>query len=572
MMMAAENGRICDVCGNKDVPPEEESCPNCGSWIGIMEPGLEAEAPPDVQEALEPLSADLKMESEVSDFKRRQESSDSEYLAESEEVLPEVDDQAMTKGGSQEADELLTPSEASAPKGQPPPFPCPHCDQLHPQQARYCPQRGLPLPELSTCPHCGESVQSGWVACPNCGRSLDEEHIEETDLLKEEVERAPWQKKWSKYVAQGILILLLLSTVIGVVRLVRQGMQGYGPLAMMATASPTLSPFIADLPIAFSSAIDGIYDIYVIHANGSEVINLTDDPAEDWVPAWSPDGQWITYHSKRDGNWDLYVISAECVWSGDGCAPEPIRLTDDPADDAEPAWSPDGHYIAFRSNRDDNGEIYLLQMPDAGEDIVIDELELTRLTDDPAWDSDPDWSPDGSQIVFESTRDGNWEIYRMPFSGKNFPEEDDYPNVVRLTDDAGNNWAPAWSPDGRRIAFTTDRDGNNEIYVMDADGSQLVNLTNNPADDRMPTWSPDSQNIAFISNRDDNYEIYIMDEDGKNLVNVTRSPYDEYVPNCAPEGDTSLLEPATVAEDSTELKIDDRVLFLSGQIPNSEAD
>ena len=84
-----------------------------------------------------------------------------------------------------------------------------------------------------------------------------------------------------------------------------------------------------------------------------------------------------------------------------------------------------------------------------------------------------------------------------------------------------------WSPDGSRIAFISERDGNLEIYVVNADGSGLTNLTNNPATDFVPRWSPNGSRIAFVSHRDGNSEIYVMNADGSGLTRLTNSPEDE---------------------------------------------
>jgi len=91
------------------------------------------------------------------------------------------------------------------------------------------------------------------------------------------------------------------------------------------------------------------------------------------------------------------------------------------------------------------------------------------------------------------------------------------------------------SPDGTRIAFQSNRDGNYEIYVMDADGSNQTNLTNNPADDMFPVWSPDGTKIAFMSNRDGNWEIYVMNADGSNQTNLTNNIGDDMYPMWSPD-------------------------------------
>ena len=103
-------------------------------------------------------------------------------------------------------------------------------------------------------------------------------------------------------------------------------------------------------------------------------------------------------------------------------------------------------------------------------------------------------------------------------------------NLINLTNHPAEDRSPAWSPDGRQIAFNSNRDGNTEIYVMNADGTNPINLTNHPAEDRGPAWSPDGMQIAFSTDRDrnddgtKNAEIYVMNTDGTNLINLTNHP------------------------------------------------
>ena len=144
-----------------------------------------------------------------------------------------------------------------------------------------------------------------------------------------------------------------------------------------------------------------------------------------------------------------------------------------------------------------------------------------------------------AQIAFVSRRDGNPEIYVM---------DNDGGNQRRLTNNRHDDWSPSWSPDGKRIALVSDRDGHpdvipgwftSEIYVMDNDGGNQQKLTNNPSDDRNPSWSPDGKQIVFQSDRDEgdhNIEIYVMDADGSNPQNLTNNPTADYNPSWSPDG------------------------------------
>lgn len=157
--------------------------------------------------------------------------------------------------------------------------------------------------------------------------------------------------------------------------------------------------------------------------------------------------------------------------------------------------------------------------------IKVDGTGPINLTDNPADDWDPTWSPDGSMIAFTSERDGNPEIYVMNSS--------DGKNLRRLTENKTIDEQPAWWQDATsdRIAFISYRDGNAEIYLMDSDGSHPVNLSHNLAEDKHPTWSPDGSRIAFTSNRDGDREIFVMGADGSHPTNLTDNSVDDWDPH-----------------------------------------
>ena len=203
-------------------------------------------------------------------------------------------------------------------------------------------------------------------------------------------------------------------------------------------------------------------------------------------------------------DFELYLIAED----GEG---EPQNITQVPnVRNGHPSWSPDGTKIVFDTNRDGmtNWEIYVMDVQEATDAFGLRDGQNQRnLTKNEAMDKEPAWSPNGRKISFSSKRDGNWEIYVMDADGQ---------NQTRLTDDAAVDKQSCWSPDGKYIAFTSKRDGNWEIYVMDADGQNVVRLTNEPGIDGRPSWSPNGEQIAFTSNREGKSGICVMDADGQN--------------------------------------------------------
>jgi Tol biopolymer transport system component len=131
------------------------------------------------------------------------------------------------------------------------------------------------------------------------------------------------------------------------------------------------------------------------------------------------------------------------------------------------------------------------------------------------------------KIVFSSNRDGNEEIYTMNPDGS---------NVTRLTNNSANDQYPSWSADGTKIVFDSNRDGNFEIYVMDADGSNQTRLTSNSSLDAIPSWSPGGNKILFYSNRDGNDEIYVMNSDGTSQTNCTNNSASDVQAVWSPDG------------------------------------
>lgn len=168
--------------------------------------------------------------------------------------------------------------------------------------------------------------------------------------------------------------------------------------------------------------------------------------------------------------------------------------------------------------------------PDAPWDIYImrsDGSDPTRLTDSGANDTLSALSPDGRKIVFVSDRDGNREIYVMNRNGS---------DQTNLTRNAADDWTPCWSPDGTQIAFASFRDGRWELYIMEADGSNQRRITNHQAADYGPSWSPDGDEIAFVSNRSGNLDIHIISLADRSVRRLTTDAATDQSPDWSPDG------------------------------------
>lgn len=196
-------------------------------------------------------------------------------------------------------------------------------------------------------------------------------------------------------------------------------------------------------------------------------------------------------------------------------------------DDTRPAWSPQGDRILFQSTRHGNSELYALSLVTG---------ETRRITVDLGNDVQASWAPDGERIVFASDRD------RDSYSGRSryqlYVADSDGGNIRRLIESEAADFMPRWSPDGRWIAFLSDRSGHLGLYVVSVDGGEPRALlpASWDASAGNPSWSPDSQRVAFDADRGSGYEIYTVGLHGDRVTNVTASQDDEWYPAWSPDG------------------------------------
>ena len=317
--------------------------------------------------------------------------------------------------------------------------------------------------------------------------------------------------------------------------------------------SPSWSP--DGSRIVFSRHV-GNSDIYTIRPDGTGLVRMTDEPSREYSPGWSPDGWQVIFGSTSGNRSEIFVVSAQ--------GGEAVALTHSSAHKPDLAWSPDGSRIGFTQLDGLNqGDIFVMEAPD---DTGASAVGATNLTQHQANECCLDWAPDGQRLLFLSSRSGQGGAPVLEGSAQRqqtslllaradpggdppalsdvvrplttvVPEQPrdiyvinrDGSELVRLTNGAGREKHATWSPDGKRIAFVSDRDGNDEIYVLaiddgpDAGDVELSRLTDSPEDEWHPTWSPDGSCLAFVSYNDGETAIHVMNADGNGQTKLAEN-------------------------------------------------
>jgi Tol biopolymer transport system component len=258
-------------------------------------------------------------------------------------------------------------------------------------------------------------------------------------------------------------------------------------------------------------------DLWTVPISGGRSWRLTTDHAGDARPAFSADGRWVYFASKREGVLALWRVRAT------GGVPERFTLGSGPETDPHLARSAERlAYSTFRANTG----------------VVIEDRrtgERQRIPDD-AQDGGPALTPDGSGVVFSSLRDGRPDLWLRPLrEGRSFGA------ARRITDEPGDKNLPAVSPDGRWIAFGRVLARQRDIWVVPSAGGPSQQITADPAIEMHPAWSPDGGRLAFVSDRDGTDHVWVVAvRDGRPAgtpIRVGDGPRGQYRPAWTPEGD-----------------------------------
>lgn len=271
--------------------------------------------------------------------------------------------------------------------------------------------------------------------------------------------------------------------------------------------------------IAFTSERDGNAEIYITDTKGKNLQNLTNHPATDHMPAFSPDGQWMAYVSDRGGNSRIYLMNR----NNNVIRPLTNHLTS--RVDLDPDWSPDGQWIAFtfiKGEGPTSNQIYK---------INVNGGDLQQLTDE-GYNRFPAWSPDGKQIAFYSSRDAGADMFVMKADGK---------NVRRVRQRRLGGGTPTWSPDGKQIAYDLLDPVGAGIYIMTTAGQNNRRLTPANTWSDNPAWSPDGHWIAYElelqnpwGNPNPDSNIHLVSPDGVETRQLTKHPARDRYPAWVP--------------------------------------
>ncbi len=268
-----------------------------------------------------------------------------------------------------------------------------------------------------------------------------------------------------------------------------------------------------DSNVVFQSNRDGNVELYYTDLLGSgEAVRLTNTQSNNANPMYGPDARTIVYQSDRNGTFDLFTI--------DQVTGKELQITSDKSDDINPFYSPDLKWLVYQSNRNNNWDIFVLNVETGNE---------YQITDTPMDETFPSWSPNGRQIAYLMDNAGKTDLYIVDQNGK---------NMQRITVDGQTN-NHVWSHEGNRIAYQSERNGNLDIYSYDLLTKKEYRVTTYAGIDSGPTWDCGSTNLAFTSDRDGDTNIFQVFWQGGEAGNMTIDPATDKWSQWRPSNDVS---------------------------------
>ena len=275
-------------------------------------------------------------------------------------------------------------------------------------------------------------------------------------------------------------------------------------IAVADAVQPSWSPHGHRIAFWAAALKDPTRDIWTLPANGGESVRVTDDIHMDWNPTWSPDGKYLYFSSDRGGSMNLWRVPIE-EESGKALGPPEAVTTGGAARRGHLSFSKDGRRIAYVEDVS-SSNIWKVALDPVTATITGEPIQITRTS---RGESSPVPSPDGKWLAYYLSREQE-DIFVMRTDGS---------GLRQLTDDAYYDRVPEWSPDGKNIAFYSNRSGNYEIWSINPDGSELKQLTFTAEDAIYPAWSPDGSQMAYYNGIDGLFYIFNLTE-----------PWDEQTP------------------------------------------
>lgn len=275
--------------------------------------------------------------------------------------------------------------------------------------------------------------------------------------------------------------------------------------------------------------------IYLLDMRTRTRVSLSGGEEGNCCPAWSPDGHSVAFAAFRNRETAVYTQN---IFTG---SLQPLARVQ--SHTTALLWSPDGRWLLSQGDSDGQTAFHLIDA------LCVEECPSLRVTPKRSNNIQPAWSPDSRRLAFVSERDGNFEIYTLDISACLNQSMTDLftpcqPREHRVTRNTTDDLYPSWSPDGRMLAYASDsdRDRNFELYLVDSYTGAFRQLTSNSADDTMPAWSPNGRQIAFISNRDGDNEVYTLDVRDGTQRRMTYNNTRDYNPAWSPDSQTILFQ------------------------------